>query len=178
MVIDNKNAYSTHILFTELLVAWLVGDMWSRRTHGLPHPFYFTTANALMAGGHNHTISTLTTCRSVLLEHARIIFNSHACKFLPVPAAESSSPESSSSASVSDSGCWWITRYGLILIWFDCFWSPSTYDTSDSSLSMEETVQDRLRSPESLLLSLMVADCSQSVIYNIFIPEPGNTWPN
>ena len=24
------------------------------------HPFYFTTANALMAGGHNHTISTLT----------------------------------------------------------------------------------------------------------------------
>ena len=34
-----------------------------------PHPFYFTTANALMAAGHNHTIFTLTPtiiCHRVL----------------------------------------------------------------------------------------------------------------
>jgi len=34
------------------------------------HPLYFTTASALIASGHNHTISTLTPtiiiCRSVL----------------------------------------------------------------------------------------------------------------
>ena len=32
------------------------------------HPFYFTTANALMAGGHTHTISTLTP--AVIISHS------------------------------------------------------------------------------------------------------------
>ena len=69
------------------------------------HPFYFTTANALMAGGHNHTVSTLTPTIIIyvvvyFLEHATIIFNSHACKILPVSAAESLSPELSSFASI------------------------------------------------------------------------------
>ena len=67
------------------------------------HRFYFTTENALMASGRDHTTLTSTIiCRSVLLEHTRIIFNSHACKLLPVSALESLSPESSSSASVTE----------------------------------------------------------------------------
>ena len=77
--------------------------------------------------------------------------------------------ESSSSASVSDSageslaiGSNW---YGLTVSR-----SPSTSYTSDSSPSTEETEQDRLRLPESLLLWHMVADFSlfnAQGVYNI-----------
>ena len=57
---------------------------------------------------------------------------------------------------------WWITSYAATgSNW--CGWtvsrSPSTSDTSDSLHPMEETEQDRLRSQESLLPSLKVADC-------------------
>ena len=38
--------------------------------------------------------------------------------------------------------------------------TSSQLESSDSSLSMEETEQNRLRWPESLLLSLIVVDCS------------------
>ena len=38
--------------------------------------------------------------------------------------------------------------------------TSSQLESSDSSLSMEETERNRLRSPESLLLSLIVVDCS------------------
>lgn len=49
------------------------------------HPFYFTAANALTTGLHNHTISTLTPtiiCPCILCTHLHYII--HARRFLPV----------------------------------------------------------------------------------------------
>ena len=69
----------SYILHPNQIAVWYTGE--SLAMVGYPsdlastlfflhdHPCYFTTANALMAGGHNHTIFTLAPtilCRSVL----------------------------------------------------------------------------------------------------------------
>ena len=85
----------------------------------------------------------------------------HATSYQSLLQSLYSSPESSSSASVSDSAGESLAtllraQTDTVRLFLN---PPSNSDTSDSLFSMDETEQDRLRSQESLLLSLKVADC-------------------
>ena len=81
------------------------------------HPLYFTAAYTLTAGRHNYTMSTLTPKYTVIVHliNIIIILAVHIKSYQSLLWSLSSSPESSSSVSVPDSG------FGLKLVRFNRF---------------------------------------------------------